>query len=73
MIDVGGQRNERSKWIHFFEDVTAIIFVVALSEYDLKLEEDESTNRMHESLKLFGDITNKYADVLILTNDQQMV
>jgi hypothetical protein len=38
--------------------VTAIIFVVAISEYDLKLEEDLVTNRMHESLKLFNDVVN---------------
>jgi hypothetical protein len=30
----GGQRNERRKWIHCFENVTAVIFVAALSEYD---------------------------------------
>lgn len=58
MVDVGGQRNERKKWIHCFQDVTAIIFVVAISEYDLKLEEDLVTNRMHESLKLFNDVVN---------------
>ncbi len=34
VFDVGGQRSERKKWIHCFEDVTAIIFIVALSEYD---------------------------------------
>ena len=34
MYDVGGQRNERKKWIHCFDNVTAVIFVVALSEYD---------------------------------------
>jgi hypothetical protein len=38
--------------------VTAVIFCVALSEYDLKLYEDESVNRMHESLKLFDEICN---------------
>ena len=31
LFDVGGQRSERKKWIHCFEGVTAIIFVVALS------------------------------------------
>ena len=46
MYDVGGQRNERKKWIHCFEDVTAIIFVAALSEYDQKLFEDATANRM---------------------------
>ena len=35
VFDVGGQRSERKKWIHCFEDVTAIIFIVAMSEYDL--------------------------------------
>lgn len=58
MVDVGGQRNERRKWIHCFEDVTAIIFVAALSEYDQVLEEDNKTNRMIESLKLFEDTIN---------------
>eukprot|EP01120_Amphizonella_sp_Union-15-10_P000992 TRINITY_DN1105_c0_g1_i1.p1 TRINITY_DN1105_c0_g1~~TRINITY_DN1105_c0_g1_i1.p1 ORF type:complete len:352 (+),score=94.31 TRINITY_DN1105_c0_g1_i1:52-1107(+) len=58
MVDVGGQRSERKKWIHCFQDVTAVIFCVALSEYDLKLYEDESVNRMHESLKLFEEICN---------------
>jgi len=41
MFDVGGQRSERKKWIHCFEGVTAIIFIVALSEYDLTLAEDQ--------------------------------
>jgi GTPase SAR1 family protein len=58
MVDVGGQRSERRKWIHCFTDVTAIIFCAASSEYDQKLYEDESTNRMMEALKLFKDITN---------------
>jgi len=58
LIDVGGQRSERKKWIHCFEDVTSIIFCVALSAYDLLLAEDEETNRMHESLRLFESICN---------------
>lgn len=56
LVDVGGQRSERRKWMHCFQDVTAVIFCVALSDYDLKLYEDETTNRMQESLKLFKDI-----------------
>mmetsp|Transcript_31075 Transcript_31075/g.48451 ORF Transcript_31075/g.48451 Transcript_31075/m.48451 type:complete len:357 (-) Transcript_31075:160-1230(-) len=58
MVDVGGQRSERTKWIYCFEDVTAILFFVALSEYNLALFEDASVNRMHESLKLFDEIVN---------------
>lgn len=58
MFDVGGQRSERRKWIHCFENVTAIVFVVALSEYDQVLFEDETTNRMEEALTLFDSICN---------------
>lgn len=58
MYDVGGQRNERKKWIHCFEGVTAVIFVAAISEYDQTLFEDASTNRMVEALDLFEDICN---------------
>jgi GTPase SAR1 family protein len=46
MYDVGGQRAERKKWIHCFEGVTAIIFVASLADYNQKLYEDETVNRM---------------------------
>nr|XP_039270828.1 guanine nucleotide-binding protein G(i) subunit alpha-like [Styela clava] len=58
LIDVGGQRTERKKWMHCFEDVTAIVFCVAMSAYDQVLAEDQETNRMRESLKLFDSICN---------------
>lgn len=50
MFDVGGQRSERKKWIHCFEGVTAIIFIVAMSEYDLTLAEDQEMVRSQSSL-----------------------
>jgi len=58
IYDVGGQRNERKKWIHLFSEVTAVLFVAALSEYDMVLYEDQETNRMHEALDLFEEICN---------------
>jgi len=58
VFDVGGQRSERKKWIHCFEDVNAIIFIAAISEYDQVLFEDETTNRMIESMRLFESICN---------------
>ncbi|CAH8475240.1 unnamed protein product [Schistosoma turkestanicum] len=58
MLDVGGQRSERKKWIHCFEGVTAIIFMVAISEYDLTLAEDQEMSRMMESMTLFSSICN---------------
>ena len=50
MFDVGGQRSERKKWIHCFENVTSIIFCVALSEYDQVLLEESSQVRLIASL-----------------------
>ncbi|KAL5502252.1 hypothetical protein EMCRGX_G008997 [Ephydatia muelleri] len=59
IVDVGGQRSERSKWIQCFDDVKAVLFVVALNGYDMTLAEDGVTNRMKEALVLFEDICNK--------------
>ncbi|XP_052446109.1 guanine nucleotide-binding protein subunit alpha-14-like [Carassius gibelio] len=56
MVDVGGQKSERRKWIHCFENVTSIIFLVALSEYDQVLYECANENRMEESKALFKTI-----------------
>ena len=45
MFDVGGQRSERKKWIHCFDNVDCVLFVVAMSEYDQVLFEDRCVNR----------------------------
>ncbi|KAH7706269.1 ODR-3 protein, partial [Aphelenchoides avenae] len=58
VFDVGGQRSERRKWIHCFDNVESIIFISAISEYDQVLFEDETTNRMVESMQLFSSICN---------------
>jgi len=58
IVDVGGQRSERRKWIGCFDDVTGLIFVVSLIAYNQVLYEDEYTNRMKESLSLFKNTMN---------------
>lgn len=58
MVDVGGQRSERRKWIHCFEGVKAVIFLTAINEYDQVLFEDKNQNRMRESLALFETINS---------------
>ncbi|CCE90866.1 guanine nucleotide-binding protein subunit alpha TDEL_0B07370 [Torulaspora delbrueckii] len=58
VFDAGGQRSERKKWIHCFEGITAVLFVLAMSEYDQMLFEDELVNRMHESIMLFDTLVN---------------
>ncbi len=37
MVDVGGQRLQRRKWIHCFDDVTSLIVIVAVSKYEQML------------------------------------
>mmetsp|Transcript_5868 Transcript_5868/g.8685 ORF Transcript_5868/g.8685 Transcript_5868/m.8685 type:complete len:352 (+) Transcript_5868:55-1110(+) len=58
IVDVGGQRAARRKWIHSFENVSCIIFVAAISAYNQVLFEDNKTNRLEESLTLFEEICN---------------
>lgn len=58
MFDVGGQRSERKKWLHCFEDITATLFLVAISGYDLTLLEDDSVNQMEDALMLFENMVN---------------
>ena len=70
MIDVGSQRSEHRKWIHYFENVTSIIFVVALSEYD-------QINRMEESKSLFITIITypwfQHSSVILILNKKDLL
>jgi len=70
LIDVGGQRAERRKWINVFDIVSAVLFVTSLSEFDLVLVEDKQVNRMKESLKLFLDVCTlfKHVPVMLFLN-----
>ena len=58
MMDVGGQRSERKKWIHCFEGVQCLLFMASLSGYDQCLVEDVNANQMHEAFMLFESLVN---------------
>jgi len=63
MFDVGGQRSERKKWIHIFDNVNVVLFLAAISGYDQGLLEDRHGNQMTEALMLFEQIANsRYFD-----------
>jgi len=76
VVDVGGQRSERRKWIHCFQDVTAVLYVVSLADYDLTMEEDPTTNRLTESLDLFNKVVNNAffvnVDVVLFLNKKDV-
>jgi len=65
VIDMGGHRHERSKWRKGMEEAGAIMFCVALTDYDQPLQEDPKSNRMHESLATFKNIVQSFPNRLI--------
>ena len=77
MVDVGGQKSERRKWIHCFENVTSIMFLVALSEYDQVLVEENNQNRMEESKALFQHIVEypyfQQSSVILFLNKKDLL
>ena len=58
IYDVGGSRSERKKWIHCFEGVDIVLFVIDISAYDKRLYEDRTTNSVDESVLLFDGVCN---------------
>jgi len=66
LYDMGGQRHERTKWLHCMEGSSAVVFVASLSDYDSFLVEDHSTNSLHESLKLFEGVLNMFSGPVYL-------
>ncbi|KAJ3440448.1 guanine nucleotide-binding protein alpha-4 subunit-related [Anaeramoeba flamelloides] len=76
LIDVGGQRSERRKWIHSFDGVTSVIFVASLIGYDQTLREDNSVNRMLESLNLFRELFTrswfKKSSIILFLNKKDL-
>ncbi len=61
MVDVGGQRSERRKWIHCFEHVTSVMFLVALSEYDQTLVESDEVTIVTTYIKLYKQDTKTFS------------
>ncbi|XP_065052777.1 guanine nucleotide-binding protein G(t) subunit alpha-3-like [Rhopilema esculentum] len=58
VIDVGGRKAERRKWINLFSRANMIIYSASLVDYDLALEDDPNVNSMGESLSVFESVVN---------------
>ncbi|KAJ7504961.1 guanine nucleotide binding protein, alpha subunit [Mycena galericulata] len=58
IFDVGGQRSMRQKWVPYFDDVDAIIFLASISAFDQVLAEDSRVNRLADSLELWKAIVS---------------
>ncbi|CAF0786611.1 unnamed protein product [Didymodactylos carnosus] len=57
VVDVGGQKTERRKWIHCFDNVTSVIFLASLIEYDQMVADEPNEGSaitvMEETKALF--------------------
>jgi len=76
IVDVGGQRSERKKWIHCFEGVHAVLYIASLSAYHQVLKEDGKTNCVREALTLFEEISEstwfKNSAVILFLNKRDL-
>ncbi|KAF7326519.1 hypothetical protein MSAN_02508900 [Mycena sanguinolenta] len=57
-FDVGGQRSMRARWVPYFDDMEAIIFLAPISAFDQVLAEDPGVNRLADSVDLWTSITS---------------
>nr|CAI5864777.1 unnamed protein product [Callosobruchus analis] len=77
MFDVGGQRGQRKKWIQLFDGILGILFLIAASDFDQSLREDNKTNRLKEAYNLFTDIVQsrfvRDAGLIVFLNKQDLL
>ncbi|KAK9711039.1 G-protein alpha subunit [Popillia japonica] len=78
MYDVGGQRGHRRKWISVFDGgIQAILFLIAASDFDQTLREDERVNRLKEAFHVYEEIFwsrfVRGAGFLIFLNKQDLL
>ncbi len=57
LVEVGGMRRERRKWIHTFEHVKTVIFVSSLSSI-WNFDDAHEVNEMDETIELFKEVGN---------------
>jgi len=60
VVDVGGQRSERRKWLKYMDAVDGMLFFVNAHGYKTILYEDASTLRIHEDMQLFESILKSH-------------
>jgi len=76
MVDVGGQKSERRKWIHCFQDVTSILFLVSLSGFDQCMVEDKDANQMQDAMTIWDSICHsqwfKNTSIILFLNKNDL-
>ena len=77
MFDMGGQRDQRAKWMQVFVGIQAVLFVISCSDYDQTLREDPTKNRLEEAIALFSGVWhNRFlseSGVIVFLNKQDIM
>jgi guanine nucleotide-binding protein G(i) subunit alpha len=73
LYGMSSHSGERKKWIHSFENIPFIIYVVKLDLYDVPILEEPSHNLMWEEFMMFDSVINsrwfiRTTIILMLTN-----
>ncbi len=75
-FDVSGLKYHRKYWIPYFDNVTTILFVSALSSYNQMMVEEGTTNRMIDSLYTFKQIAThpnlQHPSILLFLNKKDL-
>ena len=62
-VDVENQKNDRKKWFEYFENVSVVLFVVPMDEYEFHEEIRGSEScQLLDSLRLFNEISGFFAN-----------
>jgi hypothetical protein len=76
MLDVGGQRGERRKWIQVFDGVSAVMFLIDSSGFDA-IDEENGKNKLKETINLFYEVwTTRFllnSNFVLLFNKQDIL
>ncbi|CAL1536794.1 unnamed protein product [Lymnaea stagnalis] len=56
LCDVDGHCSVKKKWLQNFENVSAILFTVALSSYDVKSKDNDDQTELHDAMKVFTTV-----------------
>lgn len=77
MFDVGGQRDQRNKWLQVFEGIQAVLFIISCCDFDQTLREDPTQNRLVEAMELFSCVWhNRFlasAGIIVFLNKQDIM
>ncbi|KAI0750498.1 heterotrimeric G protein alpha subunit 4 [Fomes fomentarius] len=76
LIDAGGRRSERKKWIHVFHNISVVVFLANLNGYNQTLAEDGCTNSLMEDMNLWKAVCNSrwftHASLILLLNKNDL-